>query len=74
MFDSRNNLSGQVEKDARDNLGALVFKTRIPRNVRVSEAPSYAIPVLEYDTTSKGAQAYRDLARELMKNQSRAAA
>lgn len=74
MFDARNNLSGQVEKDARDNLGGLVFKTRIPRNVRVSEAPSYAIPVLEYDTTSKGAQAYRDLAQELMKNQSRVAA
>lgn len=74
MFDARNNLSGLVEKDARDNLGALVFKTRIPRNVRVSEAPSYAIPVLSYDTTSKGAQAYRALARELMKNQTRAAA
>ncbi|WP_299846596.1 AAA family ATPase [uncultured Roseovarius sp.] len=74
MFDARNNLSGAVEKDARDNLGALVFKTRIPRNVRVSEAPSYAVPVLDYDTTSKGAQAYRDLAKELMKNQTRAAA
>lgn len=74
MFDARNNLSGAVEKDARDNLGALVFKTRIPRNVRVSEAPSYALPVLDYDTTSKGARAYRDLAQELIKNQSRAAA
>lgn len=74
MFDARNNLSGAVEKDARDNLGGLVFRTRIPRNVRVSEAPSYALPVLDYDTTSKGAQAYRDLARELMQNQSRAAA
>ena len=74
MFDSRNNLSGAVEKDARDNLGTLVFKTRIPRNVRVSEAPSYAVPVLDYDTASKGAEAYRNLARELMKNQTRAAA
>ncbi len=74
MFDTRNNLSGAVEKDARENLGTLVFKTRIPRNVRVSEAPSYAVPVLDYDTTSKGAKAYRDLARELMNNQSRAAA
>ena len=74
MFDARNNLSGAVEKDARDNLGALVFKTRIPRNVRVSEAPSYALPVLEYDGTSKGAIAYRELAQELMKNQARAAA
>ena len=74
MFDARNNLSGAVEKDARDNLGALVFRTRIPRNVRVSEAPSFAVPVLDYDTTSKGAQAYRNLARELMRNQSRVAA
>ncbi len=74
MFDSRNNLSAQVEQDARDNLGDLVFRTRIPRNVRVSEAPSYAVSVLRYDTTSKGAQAYRQLARELMQNQVRAAA
>jgi chromosome partitioning protein len=47
MFDARNNLSQQVEQDARDNLGELVFETKIPRNVRVSEAPSYAQPVLE---------------------------
>lgn len=74
MFDSRNNLSGAVERDARENLGALVFRTRIPRNVRVSEAPSYAMPVLDYDGTSKGAQAYRALAQELIKNQTRVAA
>ena len=74
MFDQRNNLSGAVEQDARDNLGELVFRTRIPRNVRVSEAPSYAMPVLTYDTTSKGAQAYRALAREVLdKNRVRAA-
>ena len=54
MVDSRNNLSAQVEADARENLGDLVFQTRIPRNVRVSEAPSYALPVLTYDTASKG--------------------
>lgn len=69
MFDSRNNLSNQVEQDARDNLGDLVFKTCVPRNVRVSEAPSFALPVLEYDPISKGAQAYRALAKELMANQ-----
>ncbi|SLN40688.1 Chromosome partitioning protein ParA [Roseovarius albus] len=69
MFDSRNNLSNQVEQDARDNLGDLVFKTCVPRNVRVSEAPSFALPVLEYDPMSKGAQAYRALAKELMSNQ-----
>ena len=74
MFDSRNNLSSQVEQDARDNLGDLVFRTLIPRNVRVSEAPSYAMPVLKYDSASKGAKAYRALAEELMSNQTRAAA
>ncbi|MDK3017859.1 ParA family protein [Pseudodonghicola flavimaris] len=66
MYDRRNNLSQQVEKDARDNLGDLVFKTMIPRNVRVSEAPSYAMPVLNYDSNSQGAVAYRALARELI--------
>ena len=65
MYDARNNLSRQVEADARENLGELVFETVIPRNVRLSEAPSYALPVLEYDSTSKGSQAYRSLAREL---------
>ncbi|WP_371170163.1 ParA family protein [Aliiroseovarius sp. 2305UL8-7] len=65
MFDSRNNLSRQVENDARENLGELVFKTIIPRNVRVSEAPSFALPVLMYDPMSKGSRAYRDLAAEL---------
>jgi len=74
MYDRRNNLSLQVEKDARDNLGDLVFRTVIPRNVRVSEAPSYAVPVLSYDPTSQGAQAYRALARELLEKHDRAAA
>ena len=68
MYDQRNNLSRMVEQDARSNLGDLVFKTVIPRNVRVSEAPSYALPVLQYDTASKGAAAYRELANELMAN------
>ncbi|MEX3316177.1 ParA family protein [Sulfitobacter sp. PS-8MA] len=68
MYDKRNNLSQQVESDARSNLGELVFQTVIPRNVRVSEAPSFAVPVLSYDPTSKGAQAYRELAAELIKN------
>lgn len=70
MYDSRNNLSQQVEQDARSNLGDLVFKTVIPRNVRVSEAPSFAMPVLSYDSQSKGARAYRDLAKELIRNNS----
>ena len=68
MYDARNNLSLQVEQDARENLGDLVFKTVIPRNVRVSEAPSFALPVLNYDTTSKGAVAYRALAAEVITN------
>ena len=68
MYDARNNLSQQVEQDARDNLGELVFKTIIPRNVRVSEAPSFAIPVITYDSASKGAVAYRALAKELLAN------
>jgi len=66
MYDSRNNLSQQVEADARENLGDLVFKTMIPRNVRVSEAPSYALPVLSYDPSSKGSKAYRALAKEMI--------
>ncbi|MDO5756421.1 MAG: AAA family ATPase [Rhodobacterales bacterium] len=68
MFDGRNNLSAQVEKDARDNLGDLVFKTLIPRNVRLSEAPSYSMSVLDYDPHSRGAEAYRALAREMIIN------
>ena len=74
MYDNRNNLSQQVESDARDNLGDLVFSTIIPRNVRVSEAPSYALPVLSYDSTSKGAAAYRALAAELLKKNTKLAA
>ncbi len=66
MYDKRNNLSLQVEADARDNLGDLVFRTVVPRNVRISEAPSFAVPVLEYDTLSKGSAAYRDLATEMI--------
>jgi chromosome partitioning protein len=66
MFDARNRLSLQVEEDARENLGELVFKTVIPRNVRISEAPSFAMPVLSYDSKSKGAKAYRALAQEVL--------
>ncbi len=66
MYDVRNNLSQQVEDDARSNLGDLVFRTRIPRNVRLSEAPSFAVPVLAYDTLSRGSTAYRSLADELL--------
>jgi len=74
MYDARNNLSQQVENDARGTLGDLVFKTVIPRNVRVSEAPSFSVPVLTYDSTSKGALAYRQLAREILAKTSKQAA
>ncbi len=69
MYDRRNNLCHQVEMDARENLQALVFKTMIPRNVRLSEAPSYGMPVINYDPTSRGAVAYKALAREILERQ-----
>ncbi|WP_435165250.1 ParA family protein [Falsirhodobacter sp. 1013] len=65
MYDKRNNLSQLVENDARQTLGELVFATIIPRNVRVSEAPSFSVPVLAYDSTSKGSEAYRALVAEM---------
>lgn len=65
MHDRRNRLTSQVEADARANMGELVLKTTIPRNVRISEAPSHALPVLAYDPASKGAEAYRALAKEI---------
>jgi chromosome partitioning protein len=67
MYDSRNNLSKQVEDDVRDNLGDLVYETVIPRNVRLSEAPSFAMPALLYDHTSKGSIAYQKLAAEMLR-------
>ena len=67
MFDKRNNLSLQVEEDARRNLGELVYRTTIPRNVRLSEAPSFAMPVTSYDPASRGAVAYKALAEEILK-------
>ncbi|MGS4945765.1 ParA family protein [Meridianimarinicoccus sp. RP-17] len=66
MHDARNRLAQQVEADARDTLGDLVFQTIVPRNVRVSEAPSYAVPVIDYDPASKGSAAYTALAAEIL--------
>ncbi|MEE8370965.1 MAG: AAA family ATPase [Sphingomonadales bacterium] len=66
MFDKRNNLSGQVADDVRGYMGDKVFKTVIPRNVRVSEAPSYGKPALLYDYQCAGSQAYMRLASELL--------
>ncbi len=66
MYDGRNKLSQQVEADVRATLGDLVFQTVIPRNVKISEAPSYAMPVITYDPSSKGSEAYLAVARELL--------
>jgi chromosome partitioning protein len=65
MHDKRNRLTAQVEADARGNMGDLVMTTTIPRNVRISEAPSHALSVLQYDPASRGAAAYRALAKEI---------
>jgi len=65
MHDRRNRLTAQVEADARANMGDLVMQTTIPRNVRISEAPSHALSVLQYDPSSRGAAAYRALAKEI---------
>jgi chromosome partitioning protein len=65
MFDRRNNLSFRVMEEARKHLGSKVFHTVIPRNVRLSEAPSYGKPVILYDAASKGAESYLDLAAEI---------
>ena len=66
MFDRRNNLSSQVAEDVRACLGKVVFETVIPRNVRLSEAPSHGIPALIYDHRCSGSEAYMALARELI--------
>lgn len=66
MFDRRNRLSAQVEEDVRANLGDIVYQTVIPRNVRLSEAPSHALPALVYDHDCAGSRAYRSLATEVL--------
>ena len=69
MYDGRNNLSQQVEADARATLGELVYKTIIPRNVRISEAPSHGLPVTMYDPASTGSRAYKAFADEFLNRQ-----
>ncbi len=66
MYDQRNRLSSQVADDVRKHLGRAVFKTLIPRNVRIAEAPSFGQPVLTYDPTCAGSVAYRQLAAEIL--------
>lgn len=67
MMDARNNLSRQVADEVRQHLGARVFETEIPRNVRLSEAPSHGRPALLYDVRSKGALAYLRVAEEILR-------
>jgi chromosome partitioning protein len=69
MFDSRNNLSNQVVADVRQFMGAKVYNTMIPRNVRISEAPSYGKPVLVYDLKCVGSEAYLKLATEVIQRE-----
>ena len=69
MYDKRNNLSDQVAQDVRDFLGDMVYKTIIPRNVRVSEAPSHGKPALLYDHKGAGSVAYMQLASELLRRE-----
>ena len=69
MFDQRTRLSYQVAKEVKTHFRQLVYHTNIPRNVRLSEAPSHGRPIFLYDPESRGAQAYMTLAREFLKRQ-----
>ena len=66
MFDGRNSLAGEVSKQLEKHFGDKVYKTVIPRNIRLAEAPSYGLPALAYDEKSKGAQAYLSVAKEIL--------
>ncbi len=68
MFDERTNLANQVVADLRDFLGAQVFDTMIPRNIRLAEAPSYGKPIILYDIKSRGSESYLNLAKEIISN------
>ncbi len=66
MYDERTNLSRDVAEEVRAHFKETVFQTVVPRNVRLAEAPSYGLPVLQYDIKSRGAEAYLALAREFL--------
>jgi chromosome partitioning protein len=74
MFDPRNTLAQQVSDQLQEHFGDKVYRTMIPRNVRLAEAPSHGVPVLYHDRSSKGTQAYLALAGELLNNAAPAAA
>ena len=69
MYDARTNLSLQVVENVKDNLNQNIYKTIIPRNIRLAEAPSYGMPINLYDPKSKGAEAYALLAEEVMEKE-----
>ena len=69
MFDGRTNLSVQVVQEAKKYFGAKVYSTIIPRNVRLAEAPSYGMPIIQYDPKSKGAEAYVEFAKEFLERE-----
>jgi chromosome partitioning protein len=73
MYDDRTNLSQQVTANLKEFFGEKLFRTTIPRNIRVAEAPSHGLPVASYDPRSRGAEAYRDLAMELLERNGRSA-
>ena len=66
MYDVRTNLSNQVVENVKANLDTTIYKTMIPRNIRLAEAPSYGIPINMYDAKSAGAESYRSLAQEII--------
>ena len=69
MFDGRTNLSIQVVQEVKKYFGAKVYSTVIPRNIRLAEAPSFGMPIVEYDPRSKGAEAYREFAEEFLERE-----
>ena len=74
MFDARNNLANEVSQQLLEHFGEKVYRTIIPRNVRLAEAPSYGAPIIKYDKASRGAIAYLALAAELVRREREAAA
>jgi chromosome partitioning protein len=73
MYDARTKLADQVVDEVREYFGPKVYRTVVPRTVRLSEAPSYGQPITAFDATSRGAKAYRDLAKEVSRGATRRA-
>jgi chromosome partitioning protein len=71
MYDGRTKLADQVVNEVREYFGAKVYETVVPRTVRLSEAPSFGQPIIVFDSTSRGAKAYRDLGKEVTRGASK---